>query len=430
MLHIRRGEVPNHELAERMLIESIDKGIKVSKNINLVINAYSEKYVRLAREIRLEYGIDNVNSTKQVKEYLLRVINTLPNSSELLYKFTEKNKISFNKNNLKYLYENEGLEVCKLIIEARRYQRIISSLRTFKDLAERNGRGCVYPTVTRGKTNRFNYVEPALMNIAKEVLWYIIEARKKGNKLYSIDIKYQEPWTLVNMLGIISLLEIMKEEPDFYKAVYRTVFNEDCPNDTYRNEIKTAWNAMSYGAYRDTIIDYCHHLDGGRIFDYFDNIPEYKAYKRDKIDRAKRRILDDYTYFGTKVSAGEPWEFKRFGKQQTNRLARVLSDIPIQGTGSDILAFLLEQLNTMNDDLGTEGLIELYYTRHDELILEVDESLCHNRLEEIFTEYFTHSVDDWLPFKVKVSCLSDNDIASFLNNLQNEEEEEEEDMYY
>ena len=430
MLHIRKSDEPNHRLAEHMLLESISKGIKVSDNIKLVIDAYHNKYVKVAKELRTAYGIDNVNSPKQVKEYLTSVINKLPNSYEILDKCTDKGKLSFNKNNLKYLWEEQGLEVCKLIIDARRSAKILSSVRTFKDLSSLNGRHCVYPTVTRGKTNRFNYADPALMNIAKEVLWYIIEARKEGNKLYSIDIKFQEPWTLVNMLKIESLLSIMKQEKDFYKAVYKAVFKEDCTNDIHRNEIKTAWNAMSYGAFRDTIVSYCNTIDGGLVYDYFESIPEYKKYKQDKMDRAKRRLLDDYTYFGTKVSAGNSYDFKRFGKQKTNRLARILSDIPIQGTGSDILAFLLEQLNVMNDDLGTDGLIELYYTRHDELILEVDKSLCHNKLEDIFKEYFTHKVDDWLPFNVTVSCLSDGNIEDFLNNLQNEEEEEEEDMYY
>ena len=80
-------------------------------------------------------------------------------------------------------------------------------------------------------------------------------------------------------------------------------------------------------------------------------------------------------------------------------------DYPVQGTGSDILSLLVKHFET-------EGIAEglsLYYTRHDELILEASKEymsgLSSGELEGRMREIFQHQVDDWEPFQIEVSVL-------------------------
>ena len=77
----------------------------------------------------------------------------------------------------------------------------------------------------------------------------------------------------------------------------------------------------------------------------------------------------------------------------------------MQGTGSDILSLLVKHFET-------EGIAEglsLYYTRHDELILEAGKEymsgLSLEELEGRMREIFQHQVDDWEPFQIEVSVL-------------------------
>ena len=104
-----------------------------------------------------------------------------------------------------------------------------------------------------------------------------------------------------------------------------------------------------------------------------------------------RNYID--TYFGTRL--GSP--------KVGNELVRSLMDLAIQGTGADILALLVKHFMETKE----EGF-ELYYTRHDELILQVDRDIPCEHVKEVLTNMFTHKVDDWMPFQVKITKETDD----------------------
>lgn len=164
-----------------------------------------------------------------------------------------------------------------------------------------------------------------------------------------------------------------------------------------RKEFKTAWNAMTYGASSFGVKQMCKHIDGDAIYNYFAKIPEFKTYRsncKKLADSGNQRIN---TFFGTQLFAGET---------NPNKLRRVLMDLPIQGTAADILSLLLKHAESEINSRGLEGLIEIYYTRHDEMIFEVNSDWVNREgIEEaknIIRDIVEHQVDDWVPFKVEV----------------------------
>lgn len=162
-----------------------------------------------------------------------------------------------------------------------------------------------------------------------------------------------------------------------------------------RKEFKTAWNAMTYGASLPGIKAMCKHIDGELVYKYFNSIPEFKKYKSLCKKAADNKQQSARTYFGTIVSTDE------INRQ---RLQRILMDLPVQGTGSDILSLLLMHIEHSLSRDGLSDKIRVVFPRHDEVIFEVDKDILNNAIGYI-QNMVTHSIDNWEPFKVEVAVL-------------------------
>lgn len=164
-----------------------------------------------------------------------------------------------------------------------------------------------------------------------------------------------------------------------------------------RKEFKTSWNAMTYGASSFGIKQMCKNIDGDAIYNYFSKIPEFKEYRSNCKKDADCGKQETITFFGTKLFAGET---------NSNKLRRVLMDLPIQGTAADILSLLIKHSESEIKRQGLEGLIEIYYTRHDEMIFEVNKDWIDKegieKAKNVIKDMVEHQVDDWVPFKVEV----------------------------
>lgn len=165
-----------------------------------------------------------------------------------------------------------------------------------------------------------------------------------------------------------------------------------------RKEFKTAWLAISYGASIFGIKMSCKTIDGTRVYNYITKINELKEY-RSAIDK-KARALDNgiRTIFGTPMYAGEEEDYKK--------LKRILLDLPVQGSGADILSLLIKHFYDYTKEKGIDDKLSIYYTRHDELIIEVDkgylDSVGEESVENTLRDMLEHQVDDWTPFKIEV----------------------------
>ena len=392
---------PDHEFAYATLQSSLTRGIRVDvKKIDELIAKLAKESHEQRVNLGALYGIANPNSSQQVKTAFMREL-----SPEVIHDHcTIMGKVTFNKEVLADL-EALGYPIATALLNYRRPTKMMESLETLRASADREG--LIHPKLSRGVSNRFNYSDPALMNINKSILWDVVIPYTEGNKLYSVDIKQQEPWLIVNVLGIQELIDLMDEHRDFYKALYVAAFGSE-PTDSQRTEVKRAWNAMSYGASEQGILMYCKEIDGHVLYNYFSSIPEYKRYKNKSYGLSKKNCHQVKTLFGTMLYAAE----------QGSKLKRVLMNLPIQGTGSDILALLIEHLVRTVDADDYEDDIHLYYTRHDELIIEVSGDIEEDSVINYLRNTLEHQINDWTPFSVEVKRVSAE------NNDKGEQEDE------
>lgn len=180
-----------------------------------------------------------------------------------------------------------------------------------------------------------------------------------------------------------------------------------------RKEFKTSWLALTYGAAAISIKESCKLIDGGKLYKYFTHLPQMKIY-RSNIDRlAKMGVQTINNIFGMPMYAD---------KSTPKELKRSLLDLPIQGTGSAILSLLVEHFNNEMIERGLADKVFIYYTRHDEIIVEASEELVNSmgekELESMLRDVTEHQVihessdgtqTTWVPFKVEINKIEQSE---------------------
>ena len=487
-----------HEKAVKMMRDGI-----VLNDVEEMYNKFLGIQQELRENIQNEYGIVNPNSPQQICRYMENL-----DSLEVYEIAYIDGRWSSNRDVMEELVEL-GYKFAEDILAYRKAKKYAESINSMLK-AVNNRTGAVHPTVSLGKTNRINYSNPALMNIPKKLLWYVVAPRREGNYLYSVDIKNQEPSMLINLLQIEELKEALVSPLGLYETLFTKVFSQRTKLTVYvtqdeesrvvpatemsesvtippvyytpikpsvssvyynnekvklievcntitrlgeqpllpekvsvetvkgnvyevdvvwdeikdrqlkstgiveiegeltgleircvgviRNEFKMAWNAMTYGASSFGVKKMCKHIDGDVVYKYFSKIQAFREYKSNCRKLADKGIQEINTFFGTKLYAGEP---------NRNRLQRVLMDLPIQGTGADILALLLKHFDEEVESRKLTGLLDIYYPRHDELIIEVNGNWANtvgdDKVKETLRDILEHKIDDWVPFKVDIS---------------------------
>lgn len=394
---------PNIKLLYETAVGCMERGIRVA-DMEEVRKLVYLSFESAERKIQEKYGILNPGSPVQVIKYLKSLMTDDDVYEVIEQACVQNGNWTSDKYAMIQLMLN-GMSFGEDILIFRKvksYKQAIDSL-----LKYANEERIVHPDVTLGVTNRVNYSEPALMNIPKKLLWHLIEPMNTGNVLVSVDIKNQEPWIMVNMLGIERYKKALAEEKNgMYELVFEDIFGRQ-PNKIERNEIKIAWNALTYGATKFGLPKICKNIDAEKVYNHFNSIPEYKNYKAECRKLAADGVKASYTLFGTKIvstAAG-------------NKLHRALMDVKIQGTGSDILALLVEHLYNEIERRRLNGKISLYYTRHDEFIIEVDAgyfvSEGAEKVYETLKDILSHKIDDWEPFKLEVGKVEAQSLTEY-----------------
>lgn len=170
-----------------------------------------------------------------------------------------------------------------------------------------------------------------------------------------------------------------------------------------RKEFKTAWLAMSYGASYKGIVENCKIIDGKRVYEYITKInglAQYRKYINEMIKKGHNVIR---TAFGTPIYLDTNLDDKA--------MKRTLMNLPIQGTGADILSLLIKRIEDYTTDKELGDNIKLYFTRHDELVLEVDKSfeseVGTDKIKEIILDMLEHQIGNWVPFKLEVERIGE-----------------------
>ena len=167
-----------------------------------------------------------------------------------------------------------------------------------------------------------------------------------------------------------------------------------------RKEFKSSYLAISYGASIKGIERLCHIIDGKWVYKYVTGIKALKEYRAKIKKLAKAGTTTIGTIFGTPI-------FSEVESYDKKRLERVLLDLPIQGSGADILSLLIKHFYEYIKENSLIDKMDIYFTRHDELIIEVDkeflESAGEDKVKGILREIFEHQINDWVPFKVEIN---------------------------
>lgn len=509
MYHIKtKVDVPDIEYMKNRVIELMEKGIQLG-DVGKLYDKFLGIQEELKELIKDTYNIVNPNSSQQVCTYMEQL-----DDMEVYEVACINGKWSANKDILSNL-SLKGYEFASDILQYRKVKNYVESISSMLNARGTDGR--VHPTVVLGKTNRVNYRNPALMNIPKDLLWTVVAPRTTGNKLFSIDIKNQEPSIMINMLNIEELKDSLNDERGLYESLFEKPFKQTTKLNVYntvketirivsakemaqsesippvyytpvkptvdtvyynnekvslievcntvtnvgvkpllpatvavetesgnvynveveweeiktktlskpgiftingtlkgldircegvaRKEFKQAWNAMTYCASIYGVKQMCKHINGEEVYRYFSKIPQFKQYKKNCGDLAARGIQNIRTIFGTLLYADVA---------DPARLQRVLMDLSIQGTGADILSLLVKHFDTEVENRGLKDKLEIYYTRHDELIIEVNgewlEAVGKEEVVNILRDLLEHQINDWIPFKVEIEEVKPREI--------------------
>lgn len=173
-----------------------------------------------------------------------------------------------------------------------------------------------------------------------------------------------------------------------------------------RKEFKTAWNAISYGATIFGVNMQCKTIDGNKVYNYITKIDALKNYRSLVGEHAKKGNQIIKTLFGTPMYAG--------GEFDPKRLKRILLDLPIQGTGADILSLLIKHFYEYIEQNGLSDKLDICYTRHDELIIEVNgkwlSEVGNENVTNTLRDILEHQINDWTPFKVEIEQTKAEDL--------------------
>lgn len=402
-------EDPDAEYLKFKIEQAVqERGVRLSNSIFELKNELSVDKDDNLEMFQNRYGVKNPNSTKQLVAWMEENFT----DEELKICTLKDDKIS-TKGELMIDLAHAGNAFALDLLTYRRVTKRLEYVNLMLGCCDKYG--VVKPDVSLGNTNRINYSNPPLMNIPKGILWNVISPYKDGNILISVDIKNQEPWILINWLGIPELKEMIKSNPKgLYNAIYRKVYGGD-PSEIQRKECKTAWNALTYGATKYGLNRICKNIDGEKLYDYFNKIKELKNYRGRCYANATNKVRKTKTYFGTELYPDA---------RLKGMLQRQLMDFPIQGTGSDILSLIVAHVDDELAMRKLEDKIELYYSRHDEIIFEVDGKFFKEKGEDyvikLIRDLTEHQVDDWEPFQLEIGVVE----KSTLNNSEEDEDEE------
>ena len=390
----------------------MDRGIRIDIAHELQ-EKIEKNYVIASQKLWEDYDIKDIKDTKT----LCRVFEKQAEEEELkfgssiirTYSYDQKEKTWHTNTDIVADIAQHGnkfainvLEVMKLFL----YLQQIKSIREFV-----GDDGFAHPQISTSATNRVQYQKPGLLTITKPLLWNVVRPTSDDYNLYSIDIQNQEPWILINLLKIDSLkamLSISDDTTGLYEVIYNYLYHK-IPDVIERNELKKAWNALTYGASKQAVINMCKHIDGNTIYNFFKKIPNYQEYSSRMYANAhnsNNKVVK--SYFGTDV---------RITGSSGAKRAKQMMNAGIQATGTDILAFLVQNFLQEVSKESLEQSMRLYFTRHDECVIEIaksfEELYGEDGVIDILTDLFAHRVDDWEPFRLKVTKIVPSTEALF-----------------
>lgn len=200
---------------------------------------------------------------------------------------------------------------------------------------------------------------------------------------------------------------INHKELNDYIVVHEIPYTE-CDAEL-RDAYKLALLSGSYGAYEASLKSKVGEEVGASFYRMLDMLPEMVDYK----ERAGKYIRSGgrnvMTLFGTELKLNE-YDSKG-QKRNFNALLRLMQNYPNQGTGADMLKFVICDFYDWQKENNLPPMdIRIMTTRHDEIVLLVKDELL-DRIDEV-KDFMELQVEDWAPILVKVKQGKTYPIAS------------------
>lgn len=232
-------EKPNSQELFEYIQEVSERGFRISDDAEEKRNKLNAAANCL--KVSLEkYGIDNPNSARQITGYIkslaLEVVGEGRNIiAETCYD-SRTNKWTSKAEALEILADH-GVEFAKEVLEYRDAKKRVESLDSL--LSSMDEDRMVHPQVGLTVTNRITFSNPAIMSIHKDVLWEVLSPIKKGDRLYSVDIKNQEPHILISLSESTELYDALEAEEGLYEYMFKLAFQPTAELNIVFNRLDT-----------------------------------------------------------------------------------------------------------------------------------------------------------------------------------------------
>jgi hypothetical protein len=300
-----------------------------------------------------------------------------------LKKKNRENKENGLVDNKLYAYRKSMVE--DLFMSTEEYLNGNSlEVRGFLRSIEEGSKLRIFPRYELTPTYRLITSNPSIGNLDTYLKKLIVP--REGYNLVSIDYKHQEPWIIVNLLENNDLMDILDSSDDFYMGILNKFQVEQ--SDLNRGIMKNLWNSSIYGSSLD-------NLKGNDkewvayIYNWINGLKEVKSLRK-KVERNLKSNKEIYTVFGLNRSI--PYD-------GLNSVRRAFNSI-FQISGSGVMYAGLKTIHNAVKPNEPDN-INIYFTNHDEYILESPVNLTNQQVVDSLSGLFL-GVEGWTKPKFEI----------------------------
>ena len=329
------------------IVDMETKGLWLNKS---EISKIEQDYLREIGETKLKFPTLNLNSPKQIREFLI----SSGYSKDLSKYVTNGGQISTNKSTLNHIIKR--VPICKDIL---RYRELSTLVKTF--LSKMSGKETLIGNFNQvgAKTGRLSSSKPNLQNIpsrtadGRKIRSCIIP--RLNHKFIVGDLNQIEPRLLAFFSKDEKLLEIFNTGGDFHSAVSREIFNKTEVDKNERFIGKTVGLATLYGASSgellDVLVSFGVDVKYARVQEIRDSVlksfPRARDWVKNEVFKAKK-LKYISTIGGRRLPIVDSYKIVNY---------------KIQGSASDIMKLILFNLYCMS--------FTILSSIHDEVIVEI-----------------------------------------------------------
>lgn len=400
-------EEPLFPIVQQMQKTGVAIDEKFFKQLKL---EYAECLTKLEEKI-FQFSSEpfNIKSPKQLSKVLFEDL-ALPTKG---IKKLQSGSYSTNVDTLEKLAEAHP--IIPLLVEFREFEKLLSTyIEVIPTMVAEDKRLHAEFLQNGTSTGRFSSRNPNLQNIPTRTengqkirQGFVAE---KGYSFISFDYSQIELRCLALLSGDKALTKIFKEHDDIHSGVAALIGG--VPINEVTKEMRRKAKIINFGIlYGMGINSLKKEMDVSReeaesfYYGFFDQFPDATKYLEDAKELARKRGYTE-TFFGRRRQFKNINSKLPFIRAMAERMAL---NAPIQGTSADMIKLAMIHIHQWLEEQHLLENIRLVLQIHDEIIYEVEDSLCsqfEQKAQEIMENVLEISykkVKSEVPFVVKSS---------------------------